>query len=85
MTSMTLMKTLRKNKMAIKVGSIIPGYCNGYFGRDSYETKRVEAMGADWIVCRDDDGHIHFASGLNIIRALEEYLEQYPEKYEENT
>lgn len=36
----------------IRVGDILHGYCNGYFGRDSYECKRVEALGSDWIVVR---------------------------------
>lgn len=67
--------------MTIRIGTIIPGYCQGVFGRDSYEDKRVEAIGADWIVCRDDSGNIHFASGAvgfgdnsNIIEFLEDYL-----------
>ena len=37
----------------IRVGSLLYGYCGGEFGRDSYGTKRVEAIGADWIVVRD--------------------------------
>ena len=65
----------------IRIGTIIPGYCQGVFGRDSYEDKRVEAMGADWIVCRDSNGTIHFAAGdvgfgdkRNIIDFLDDYL-----------
>ncbi len=34
------------------IGRIIYGYCNGYF-RDSYNNKRIEAEGIDWIVARD--------------------------------
>lgn len=36
-------------------------FCGGYFGRDSYEAKRVEAVGADWVVARDDSGMVWFA------------------------
>ena len=36
----------------IGVGSILYGFCNGFFGRDSYDDKRIEAMGCDWIVAR---------------------------------
>lgn len=43
------------------VGEILYGFCNGYFGRDSYENKHVESFGKDWVVCRDKDGIIHFA------------------------
>ena len=35
------------------VGQILKGFCNGYFGRDSYGEKRIEAVGPDWIVVRD--------------------------------
>ena len=27
-----------------------------------HEDKKVEATGADWVVCRDEDGNIHFAT-----------------------
>ena len=37
----------------IKVGDKLYGFCNGYFGRDSYETKVIEGVGKDWIVCRE--------------------------------
>lgn len=38
----------------IYVGTILDGYCNGYFGRDSYGEKKIEAVGADWIVVREE-------------------------------
>ncbi len=42
------------------VGQLLRGYCAGFFGRDSYsyQDKRVEAIGYDWIVARTDDGPI---------------------------
>jgi len=46
----------------IYVGKMLYGYCNGFFGRDSYEDKCIEAFGPDWIIARDEDGYIHFAS-----------------------
>ena len=36
----------------IGVGTILYGYCDGFFGRDSYSNKRIEAVGADWVVAR---------------------------------
>ena len=39
----------------MNIGKLIYGYCNGYFGRDSYDTKRIEAEGWDWIVARELD------------------------------
>lgn len=39
------------------------GFCGGYFGRDSYDPKRVEAIGADWVVAREiRSGHALFAN-----------------------
>ena len=40
-------------EIPLKVGDVLYGYCNGYFGRDSYLDKRVEAVGPDWIVARE--------------------------------
>jgi len=41
--------------MQIFIGQKLYGYCDGYFGRDSYETKRIEGFGIDWIVARESD------------------------------
>lgn len=40
----------------LRVGGILYGYCGGFFGRDSYGEKRIEAIGADWVVVREEDG-----------------------------
>jgi hypothetical protein len=42
--------------MSVEIGTVLNGYCNGYFGRDSYGEKRVEGSGVDWVVVREDDG-----------------------------
>lgn len=36
----------------LRVGDILYGYCGGSFG-DSYGPKRIEAIGADWVVARE--------------------------------
>lgn len=41
-------------------GLMLYGYCNGFFGRDSYGDKRVVAWGVDWIVVREEDGTPNF-------------------------
>ena len=38
--------------MSSNIGLLLYGFCNGYFGRDSYHTKRIEGEGEDWIVAR---------------------------------
>lgn len=47
----------------IRVGTLLRGFCHGAFGRDSYADKRVEAIGADWIVARESDGGVNFYHG----------------------
>ena len=47
--------------MEPRVGMMIYGHCNGYFGRDSYFPKRIEAIGEDWLVVREE-GRPNFAT-----------------------
>ena len=55
----------------LMVGDLLEGFCNGYFGRDFYGLKRVEAVGADWVVVRDEEDHLlGFASGPTINQDL---------------
>ena len=39
--------------MTLEPGDVLSGFCEGYFGRDSYGEKIVVAMGRDWVVCRE--------------------------------
>ena len=39
----------------VSVGTVLYGFCNGFFGRDSYDDKRIEAIGADWVVVRENE------------------------------
>lgn len=41
--------------MELRIGSLLHGYCDGFFGRDvdPNGALRVEAVGADWIVVRE--------------------------------
>jgi hypothetical protein len=48
--------------MSIEIGTLLNGYCNGFFGRDSYGEKRVEGSGVDWVVVREENGEPNFAS-----------------------
>ena len=35
-------------------GKTLHGFCNGFFGRDSYGDKVIEGEGSDWIVVREN-------------------------------
>ena len=60
----------------IRVGMMIYGYCNGYFGRDSYEPKRIEALGHDWVVVREEEGFPNFAR-FNSSETMEKLLAEW--------
>lgn len=48
----------------LAVGDMIHGHIGGWFGRDFYGCVRVEAIGADWVVVRDDLGRAFATSSL---------------------
>jgi len=43
------------------IGKVLHGFCGGFFGRDSYTDKCIEAEGRDWIVVRERSGKPNFA------------------------
>jgi hypothetical protein len=59
----------------LQVDDVLDGFCGGWFGRDSYDDKRVEAIGVDWVVTRTDAGGLEFACdfGGHKIQELCEY------------
>lgn len=65
--------------MALQIGQKLYGYCGGYFNK-YYRTEffRVEAIGVDWIVVRDDEGNPDTATGRKALDILEsdEYTKQ---------
>jgi hypothetical protein len=55
----------------LAIGTKLYGYCGGWFGRDAYDTKRIEAVGVDWVVARAWGGPgVFFASGKLVHEAL---------------
>lgn len=55
----------------LPIGIQLFGFCGGWFGHDAYNTKRVEAVGVDWVVAREvEGGAVHFASGEDVHNAL---------------
>ena len=48
---------MTRKRTPVLVGTVLYGHCGGAFGRDSFTEKRVEALGADWVVARSGDGH----------------------------
>jgi hypothetical protein len=65
-----------------RVGLMLYGSCNGFFGRDSYGPKRIEALGANWVVIRDENGAPDFAY-FDSPEALELYLARWSQQKEE--
>lgn len=57
--------------MTLQIGQMLYGYCGGVFGRDSCDNKRIEAIGVDWIVVREEDGNPNFACRAKAIKYLQ--------------
>lgn len=58
----------------LAIGQRLYGYCDGLFGRDSFNDKRVEAVGVDWVVAREIDSEsVVLASGPNVHDELERH------------
>lgn len=65
--------------MSLLVGHVIAPMAHGEFGRDDYHPKRVEAVGADWVVARDlETGEPMFASGPHVHDNLADRIEVLP-------
>jgi hypothetical protein len=47
----------------LRAGDVLGGFCEGYFGRDSYGDKRVEEIGPDWVVVRYESGTVDLFQG----------------------
>lgn len=62
------------------IGKKIYGFCDGYFGRDSFEDKTIEAIGFDWIVARECNGgyvHLaHFSSSEEMFNCLIQWVNE---------
>lgn len=58
------------NPKPLAIGDIFHGFAQGAFGRDHYDCTKVEAAGPDWIVARDADGDLSFASGERSLKHL---------------
>lgn len=58
------------------VGIRIFGFCNGYFGRDSYSDKTIIATGQNWIVGINQEGKNEFAS-FDDTDNMEELIKQW--------
>lgn len=54
----------------LTVGDVIHEFARGAFGRDHYDCTKIEAAGPDWIVARDADGDLSFASGRETLERL---------------
>lgn len=63
----------------IKPGDKLYGFCNGYFGRDYYETKIVEAIGVDWLVVREENSGTPIMCNFDAMdtEQIVEYLKEW--------
>lgn len=60
----------------MNIGKKIHGFCNGYFGRENYETKTIIFEGSRWIVVVHEDETIacvNFDSAEEKQRLIDEW------------
>ena len=62
----------------LRVGMVVHGFASGIFGRDSYDCRRIEAMGADWVVTRtiDSPHETEFVSGSDSLHWLKDSIDK---------
>lgn len=55
------------DQLRLRVGTKLYGYCGD---GDSYYDKWVEAIGADWVITRDEQGecHCHYGDPEQLLR-----------------
>jgi len=61
----------------LEVGTVLDGYCNGYFGRN-YGRKTVVGLGDNWLVARDEDAGLmlaEFDSHEEMMAHVEQWIE----------
>jgi len=76
--------------MGLRIGMVLHGFCNGYFGRDSYNDKRIEAFGVDWIVAREDGGNVVFAifnsvDSVDSVKEIDELVKEWRQEEDEDS
>lgn len=68
--------------MQPRIGQKIYSVCEGYFGRNNWQEKRIEAFGEDWIIVRDSHGQPD-AAFFHSREEMEECLERWPKDDED--
>lgn len=74
------------------VGKILRGYCNGYFGRDSYHKKTILQIGHRWVVVLENEfdpenecpNYAVFTNTEEMITYLDKWLEESKKLEEED-
>lgn len=69
--------------MTPRVGMKLYGYCGGAFS-DSYQDKRIEAIGEDWIVAREISSERVLFESFSNHEELEALVEEYGVKSDED-
>lgn len=57
------------------VGKELKGFCDGYFGRDSYDDKVIIMNGLTWVIAIAEDGYPEVAT-FEDKQELEEWVER---------
>lgn len=55
-TKVTVHAGCSENILSKYIGKTLYGFCNGYFGRDSYENKTIVYVGEKYILTENEEG-----------------------------
>jgi len=72
----------KDKKMSVEIGTLLYGYCNGFFGESDGE-KRVEGSGVDWVVVREENGEPNCAF-FNSVEDRDYYINLWSKEEEED-
>jgi len=64
----------------LAIGVIFLGFCQGYFGREAYGEKKVEAFGVDWIVVRGGVRNKLFFGTFDSTEDMHKHVEEFLEE-----
>jgi hypothetical protein len=73
-----------KAKQAFREGMWLYGFCNGYFGFDSYEDKKITCLIGNHVEAVDKNGKLHLGrveSWVELLKASNQEVEKR-EKYD---
>ncbi|NCB03591.1 MAG: hypothetical protein EOM67_15780 [Spirochaetia bacterium] len=72
------------NNASNNIGKVLYGYCNGYFGRDSYSDKVIIAEGDLWVVAMPEYGKYPDTACFDSVEEKNKRIKEWSVREEED-